>query len=224
MFHLDYAEQCLLQVGEEDEILSNGVRVPGWVKTEENWWTQASIETDDGKNRTILKPDPAIQVAVRYTSSMYYVLNSLEAGYTTPEKSFAIFADFTRDVILGLVASLITTISMSMSSDDTETNLKLTKLKAWLQGKRMPKGFQRVAMEHFHELWTNQSQVDLPALLRQCSPAMASNMASLLYGRLLGSVPVFRGLSKPVIGALCMRCQPLYALKDQLIIQQVMRA
>eukprot|EP01048_Picozoa_sp_COSAG05_P014563 COSAG05_NODE_1663_length_4312_cov_16.465243_3_plen_98_part_00 len=73
---------------------------------------------------------------------MYYVLNSLEAAYTTAEKSFAIFADFTRDVILGLVASLITTIQMSVSSDDAETNLKLTRLKTWLREKRLPKGFQ----------------------------------------------------------------------------------
>eukprot|EP01048_Picozoa_sp_COSAG05_P014562 COSAG05_NODE_1663_length_4312_cov_16.465243_2_plen_87_part_00 len=43
-------------------------------------------------------------------------------------------------------------------------------------------------MEHFNEMWSHQSHVDLPRLLTQCSPAMASNMATLLYAPSIGLI------------------------------------
>ena len=72
-----------------------------------------------------------------------------------------------------------------------------------------------VCKQHFNELWKNQSSVDLPQLLTECPPAMASNMAELLYGRFLSTVPLFRFLSKEVISALCKICRPLVAMKSQ---------
>ena len=73
--------------------------------------------------------------------------------------------------------------------------------------------------EHFNEVWSNNS-VDVGELIEECPPAMASSMTHLLYGRVLSTVPPFRGLSSEVIGALCMRCHPLIALKEQPIIRQ----
>ena len=52
---------------------------------------------------------------------------------TTAERGFGVFAEFCRDFILGLVASLITTISMAMSNNDNETNIRLKGLKLWMQ-------------------------------------------------------------------------------------------
>ena len=75
-------------------------------------------------------------------------------------------------------------------------------------------------MTHFNEVWTNQSHVNLEQLLEQCPPAMASNLAELLYGRFLSTVPLFKGLSIEVIGALCLRCKPLLAMKNQVIIRE----
>jgi hypothetical protein len=105
-------------VGEESELLENGVHVSGWVEMEEHWWSPNASHTGTkstdlgGLKSSIQKPDPVISIIVRYIASMYYVLNSLEAGTTTMERGFGIIAEFTRDIILGLVASLITTISM----------------------------------------------------------------------------------------------------------------
>jgi len=139
---------------------------------------------------------------------MYYVLNALEAGETTQERAFGVFAELMRDIILGLVAGLITTISMSMSSTDNATNLRLRHLRAWLAEKKLPKGFRMKVMEHFNETWTNNTSVDLPALLEACPPAMAASMAELMFSRVVSSVPLFKGLSPEVISALCLVRRP----------------
>eukprot|EP01046_Picozoa_sp_COSAG06_P065043 COSAG06_NODE_15802_length_1043_cov_1.223517_2_plen_176_part_01 len=65
--------------------------------------------------KEILKPDPSISLNVRYTTSMYYVLNSLSRSHTKSEKAFGIASDFIRDIILGLVASVMTTVSFFLS-------------------------------------------------------------------------------------------------------------
>eukprot|EP01048_Picozoa_sp_COSAG05_P011647 COSAG05_NODE_1112_length_5856_cov_11.397082_2_plen_976_part_00 len=201
------------------ESLSNNEIVEGWVDSESNWWKKEDNFTSGDWSVAANTPDN-IDVGKRYVTSMYYVLNALESSYTTPERGFAIFAEFCRDFILGLVASLITTISMSMSNNDNANNLKLKMLKKFFEHKKLPKAFQQVAMEHFNELWTNQSNVDLPDLLNQCPPAMASHMAELLYGRFLSTVPLFKGLSVEVLSALCMHCKPLLAMKNMYIIRE----
>ena len=49
------------------------------------------------------------------------------------------------------------------------------------------------ASQHFNELWGSQSEVELQGLLKQCPPAMASNLADLLFGRYLCMCPLFKG-------------------------------
>jgi hypothetical protein len=115
--------------------------------------------------------DCRISTGTRYITSMYYVLNALEAGYTTAERGFGIcpgrrgrlsalrvflcksilygafvwarrtrkhqkrrfparaVAELVRDVILGLVAGLITTIAMSLEKTDNNADLKLKRLR-----------------------------------------------------------------------------------------------
>lgn len=206
----DAAEQIVNQ--ESGSVISN---IDGWVAREKDWWSNVSLPTSGGHKT----PDPSVGVSTRYTTSMYYVLNSLSRGFTTAEKVFGVLADFTRDIILGLVASLMTTITMSMASDDNTVAMKLQKLKRWMRERHLPKGFQQNAMEYFNEVWSSQ-QIKVEDLVTQCPPAMASSMMHLLYGRVISTVPPFRGLSTEVIGALCMRCKSLLALKDQTVIRQ----
>jgi CRP-like cAMP-binding protein/Ca2+-binding EF-hand superfamily protein len=200
-------------VGEVDEQLANGVLVEGWVANEENWW---------GNNASdhVAKPAPEIVLATKYITSTYYVMNAVENGATTTERAFCVMADFAQDIILGLVASVITTISMSMSTDENETNLKLTRLKNWMTKAKLPKSFRVKVMQHFNETWVNQSDVDYPELMAQCPPAMAANLAFHIFGRFLTALPLFKGMSHEVITALCMRCTTLMVMKNQTIIRQ----
>ena len=75
-------------------------------------------------------------------------------------------------------------------------------------------------MQHFNEQWTNQATVDLKGLIAECPPAMASNLAELLFARFLHSVPLFRGLSPEIISALCLRCTPMTIMAGHTIIRQ----
>ena len=59
------------------------------------------------------------------------------------ETKFSVFAELMRDVILGLVASLITTISMNTASTDTVTEMKLRRLRTWMEERKLPKAFRK---------------------------------------------------------------------------------
>ena len=253
-------------IGMEGETLPNGVQVDGWVASQEDWYIQPSTNETGGvvqpaylTDSDAPKTSPLIGTGHRYVTSLYYVLNALESGATFAERLYAVLAELIRDMILGLVASLMTTISMSMASNDNENSFRLKRLKLWLQRKRaslpsrlicflrimrwmpmgwilfflrivrmftvpapagMPKGFQDRMMQHFNEVWNNQSDVDLNEMVDNMPPAMASALSEFLYGRFLGTVPLFKGLSKEVVAGLCAKVKPMNAMKNQNIIKQ----
>lgn len=205
-------------VGSESEQLGTGAVAKGWVEQQENWdVTLADANWTDISDRVIVV-DPTISVSVRYWASMCFVLNALENAHTTLEYSFSVLAELMRDVILGLVASLITTITISLSQTDTDTEIRLQRLRQWMAEKKLPKAFRKMALEHFTESWTT-NYIQLDSLLGECPPAMASKMAVLLYGRCVAAVPIFKGLSHEVLSALCLRCKPMMCVKNQNIIQ-----
>ena len=45
-------------------------------------------------------------------------------------------------------------------------------------------------------------------------------MVVLLYGRYVATVPLFQGLSKEVLSALCCKCVPMTVIKNQTVIQE----
>ena len=93
-------------VGETTETLGNGLVVPGWVTTQAEWRTMNGTLADVSECVS-LSPDLDCRIATstRYVTAMYYVLNALETGNTTAERGYGIFAEFIRDVILGLVST-----------------------------------------------------------------------------------------------------------------------
>ena len=206
-------------VGLDSEQLGNGAVVKGWVEQKDDW--EVTLEdanwTDISQRRIVV--DPTISLSARYLASLCYVLNALENAYTSLELGFSVFAELMRDVILGLVASLITTVSMSLSSSDTETEIRLRRLRTWMAEKKLPKAFRKKAIEHFTETWTT-NYMRLGQLLQECPPAMASQMAVLLYGRYVATVPLFKGLSHEVLSALCLKCKPMTCLRNQNVIQE----
>ena len=147
------------------------------------------------------------------------MLNPLENCETTAEKNFGIFAELTRDMILGLIASLMTAIQLAMATTDAEVATKLKGLKQWLELKGIPKSQQAKTMEFFNELWASQP-IDPEEMFRQMPPAMHLNISTFMYRRFLSSVPLFRTLSEEVIAALCKSVVPLVALKGQEIIKE----
>ena len=200
------------------QMIGNDAQIIGWVHSQEDW-TIVVPDKELGGNATKVEVDPKIGLLTRYIASMYFVLNALENGYTTQERSYSIFAEFVRDIILGLVASLITTIAISSGSSDSEAEQKLRRLRGWMADRKLPNSFRRKAMEHFRTTWTT-NYIDLPSLLADCPPALAANMSVLLYGRYIATVPLFKGLSHEIIAALCQRCKPMTCVKNQNIIQE----
>ena len=231
-------------VGETNQTLGNGVEVIGWVNSQTEW-TPSGASTSIRLNST-LQLDPAISLSTRYVASLYYVLNALGNGETAQERWFGIFAEFVRDVILGLVASLITTISISSGTNDAELEQRLHQLRKWMSDQQLPASFRRLTMQYFRRHWRvmpppaavlpcvrlsyltpnfasflrTKNSIDLPQLLKECPPALGANMASLLYGRYIATVPVFRGLAPEIIAALCLRCKPINCTRGQAIIQE----
>ena len=189
--------------GTSDEILDNGKLVLGWVHVEES-------AEPNGPGW-----DDQIGPGTRYVSSMYNVLNALEHGSTNLEKVYAMWAELMRDFILGMVAGLMTTISMAMNTGDQEVQVKLRSLRAWMISKNVPKTFQIKIVDYCNEMWSNRAGLNIDELLGDVPPAMKLNLATFLYGGAIGNVPLFRGLADEVIGALCNVARPMVVLKDQ---------
>ena len=133
---------------------------------------------------------------------------------------FAVVAEFVRDLILGMVAGLMTTISMSLNGGDQEAQWRLRALSAWMQHKQLPKSFQMPMKEYCHELWSNRTSLDTEALFDDIPPHMRDQLTHLLYGPTLSSNPLFRGLSNEVMTALCNYARPMYVLPKQDVIQE----
>lgn len=210
-------------VGEANQVLGNDVVVGGWVQSEVDWRVRhyaQLVSSMDDDDVTFVAPDQRISTRTKYITSLYYVLNALEYSHTSSERAFAVFAELIRDVILGLVAGMITTIVMTISNNDNEATIKIKNLKQWMRRKKLPKNFRVHAMRHFAERWGGDSSFDVTGLMQECTPAMAAHLADLLYGRFLATVPLFRGLSPEVISALCLRCKPISVVQGHIIIAQ----
>ena len=103
---------------------------------------------------------------------------------------FAVVAEFVRDLILGMVAGLMTTISMSLNGGDQEAQWRLRALSAWMQHKQLPKSFQMPMKEYCHELWcsasgastTRAGRVNTDELFNELPPMMRSHLTNFLYG------------------------------------------
>ena len=212
-------------IGTGNETLDTGVQINGWVQDRADiWCVQADGTTPcNATSQAIRQGEPGADLVVgtleRYIASLYLVLNPLENCETTSDKSFGIFAELTRDMILGLIASLMTAIQLAMATTDAEVASKLKGLKQWLELKGIPKSQQAKTMEFFNELWASQP-IDPETMFRQMPPAMHLSISTFLYRRFLSSVPLFRTLSEEVIAALCKAVVPLVALKGQEIIRE----
>jgi hypothetical protein len=152
------------------ETLTNGKRIDGWVLSEADWQLQPMMGVDATSGTGAdwqpapLPLEERIATTTRYVASLYYVLNALENGFTTAERAFGVFAEMVRDVILGLVAGLMTTIVMSLSSADNEADAKLRRLQKWMVRMKLPKPFRVRCMQHFNVQWTTGA-LDLRSLM-----------------------------------------------------------
>ena len=212
IFFLVHMLTCIFYViGRGDQTLPNGVLIQGWVTALE------APESEGGQW------DDSIGLGTRYITATYLVLNALENGNTDAEKGFALVSEFVRDFILGLVAGLITTVSMAMNSlgeGSQEGQLRLRDLKNWMQKKSLPKGLQLPIMEYCNELWSNRSGLNISEFLEDIPPTMRSTMLSFLYGATVARNPLFRGLSTEVINGLCGKARALYAMPNQKVMNE----
>ncbi len=211
-------------VGVDPQLLPNGVIIPGWVQAQEGWEYDADLK--------ILTQSPPsgdapwgpvasdMGVYARYITATYLVLNALENGGTTSERGFALVAELMRDFILGMVAGLMTTISMATNGGEQESQWKLRSLKGWMQKNNLPKSLQIQITEYCHELWNNRSGFNIDELFGDVPPTMRTHLKHFLYSSTVGQIPLFRGLSKEVIGALCGAAKPMYALAGDTVMQE----
>ena len=211
-------------LGIEDQTLPGGDVLHGWVSLKE-----FEGEGVNGVGRWIMTGPHAITLATRYVTSMYISLNAIENATTDGEKWFAILAEFVRDFILGLVAGLLTTISMSMNTfGDQEGHLKLRDLKGWMQGKKIPKSMQMPVTEYCHELWCSGAgarsgsagRLNTEELFGDLPPLMGLRLTHYLYGPTVSGVPLFRDLSEGVVAGLCSRMRAMRAMPKQVVMKE----
>lgn len=211
-------------VGVSQQVMPNGVIIPGWVMAQEGWEYDADLNALTQSPPSGDAPWGPVAsdtgVYTRYITSTYLVLNALENGGTTSERGFALVAELMRDFILGMVAGLMTTISMATNGGEQESQWKLRSLKGWMQKNNLPKSLQIQITEYCHELWNNRSGFNIDELFGDVPPTMRTHLKHFLYSSTIGQVPLFRGLSREVVGALCGAAKPMYALAGDTVMEE----
>ena len=149
------------------------------------------------------------------------MLQALEPHFqTTGEKCFAILAQMCLACIYGALAGVMSTILMSVRGNEQESYNRLRALRMWMVEKKLDKPMQQRILMYFNELWSARSMFDESGVLAEMPPSMSSEVSTCIYRRFLLTIPLFTGLSAPVINRLCKEVKPILALKMQLIIKE----
>ena len=194
---------------EEDQGL---VEVVGWVFMEP--WYKAGTNP--------LNPDAlAVTASTRYVSSMYYVFNALDGnGNTDSERMTAVFAYMMMVMIDGAVAGVMSALLIGMSGNEREVTDKLRGIKQWMTAHRVPRMKQNRALGYFAQHFKVQAQCSESEILEAMPPSMRDDFRTHLYGKFLGSVPIFRDLSQEILAALCAKVEPMIAVKQQVVFEE----
>lgn len=181
----------------------------GWVN-KEPWYKPNSTEFSE-----------YCTTGTRYTTSMYYVFNALDgANDPTPtdmEKVMAVVALICTIIIDGAVAGVIGSMLISMGGKDAEANDMLRGVKAWLNETRIPRAQSKKTFEYFQMKLKGISKTSDSEALESMPPFMKEEFCRHIYLKVLQSVPVFRGLSNEVLGAICHKLTPMNTMKGQVI-------
>ena len=213
IFFLVHILCCIFYLlGNSNQTLPNGVEITGWVNAMALPTTQGGFAWD-----------ASISLGTRYVTSTYLVMNAIENSNTDAEKAFALVSEFARDFILGLLAGIITTVSMAVNSfgeGSQDGQLRLRDLKNWMSKKNLPKALQIPILQYCNEVWTNRSGLNVNEFFSDVPPSMRMKLLSYLYGSVIARNPLFRGLANEVVSTLCQKAKALYVMPNQKIINE----
>ena len=120
-------------------------------------------------------------------------------------------------MIDGAVAGVMSALMIGMTGNERGVNDKLRAIKAWMTKHRVPRMKQSRALNYFASHYKSQIKDD--DILMDMPPAMRDDIAKHLYATVVASVPIFRDLSQEIVCALCEACQPMIAVKGQVIFE-----
>eukprot|EP01043_Picozoa_sp_COSAG02_P001880 COSAG02_NODE_41_length_47431_cov_32.449204_23_plen_1095_part_00 len=232
-------------VGDGAQVLQNGALIFGWVYQEEPWFTGISVVIDaDGTTGgwadmlssdcvkqaavagnmqacpALFKQVQGVKLATRYSTSLYYVFNALEHGFTDAEKVVAVISELTLGLIYGMLAGLISSVLIAMGSGEAEVQTKTIKLRQWMKRNHFPRKFQTNVLEYFHRVWEEKIPIQLEEeLYAALPPDLTLYMNQALYGKALRGLPIFKGLGDEIIAELCTSVESQIFLKGQDVVR-----
>jgi hypothetical protein len=188
-----------------------------------------------------------VSVTERYISSMYYVMNSLEAGYTDLERMVAVFAHFLMMMVEGLVAGVLSAMMIAINGAEHEVNDMLKLARAWMSENQIPKERSKHALMYLKSVLKSRQIYQSDGVVDSMPPNMRREFFVIMYERTLEQVPLFRRLprqvwarsavaavlpsphcllirasseSVQVIAAICEVVRPIIAIKSQVVIEE----
>jgi hypothetical protein len=211
--------------GDTIQTLSNDKLIAGWVIQEPDWYRgeehlDPTCVNDDVCRHQLEAQVQNISLTTRYSTSMYYVFNALERGFTDSEKVLAVISELTLGLIYGMLAGLMSSLLIVMGSGEAELQTKVVQLRQWMNSHRMPKPFQHQALEYFHRVWETKLPLELEQeMTLALPPAMDNFMKQHMYSTALKNVPLFRSLGEEIFAELCQRVNPQLCLNGQYVMQ-----
>lgn len=211
--------------GGATQTLGNGRLIAGWVIQEPDWYSEEDYLSDACVSDTSCLHQLDLQLknislGTRYSTSLYYVFNSLEHGFTNTEKIVAVVSELTLGLIYGMLAGLMSSILIVMGSGEAELQAKVVRLRHWMNNHHMPKEFQQGALEYFHRVWETKLPMQLEEEMQVAlPPSMNLYMKQHMYGAALRQVPLFRSLGEDIFAELCQRARPQLCLPGQYVMK-----
>ena len=161
-----------------------------------------------------------------YTKSLFLSLQDpmIDSGYThtMPEIVSAIFATGTVGFIWGAVAGAWGTLFAANQMASQAYNMKKRQLQEFCKLKGLDWSVRSKLYAHYEHLYPEQVIVDEGEIISDLPPRLRDDLVRQLYGKVIGSVPLFFGLGTPILTELCLALLPFPALKGQVVVREGM--
>jgi hypothetical protein len=185
---------------------------PGWI----------SSQMDDVWNATQDRPE--VSFSTRYITSYYWAITTISTvgfgditGNTDGERLYSIMAEMFGCLMFAVLIGALGSMMVGQKLLEEKVDKQLSELREFMQVKEIPREL-RIKIRRFMEtLYEQKSGFDESDVLAQLPPAMAHELLTHMYHKIISQVPMFNNLEEGAITRLCALIKPYTAMNGDLI-------
>ena len=138
-------------------------------------------------------------------------------GKTDSERLYSIIAEMFGCLMVAVLIGSLGSMMVGQKLLEEKVEKQVCELREFMEAKGIPKDL-RVKIRHYMEtLYESKSGFDESEVLSQLPPAMAQELLSHMYQKILGQVAMFNNLEEGAITQICALIKPLKAMEGDMI-------